>query len=124
MCLREGKGQPCVVEKSDMSAGFCNLGMWISNFKWLILKARDPKTKIWKYFVEKCMPFGGSISCAHFQNFSDSIAHLVKFKSKHKKRPLNYLDDFFFTALHKVIINIFLMVCAEINFLVSFDKTF
>ena len=49
------------------------------------------------FFVDKCMPFGASISCAHFKKFLDTVAHIVQYKT-HKK-PINYLDNFFFAAL-------------------------
>ena len=72
------------------------------------------------------MPFGASISCAIFQAFSDSIAHLVQFRTK--KPLVNYLDDFFFAALCKALcdgqVNVFLDICDSICFPVSLEKTF
>ena len=41
------------------------------------MKARHPRTKVVKYFVDKCLPFGAAISCAIFQALSNAIAHLV-----------------------------------------------
>ena len=90
------------------------------------MKAKCPFDGRWYYFVDKCLPFGSSISCAHFQAFSDAVAHIVSFRTK--KETVNYLDDFFFAALIRLLCNqqvqAFLDVCAEINFPVSFDKTF
>ena len=92
------------------------------------MKAQDPKdsTKRWYFFVDKCMPFGASISCSHFQRFSDAVAYLVKFFTG--KDNVNYLDDFFFVALLKAICNgqveTFLRICKLINFPVSMEKTF
>ena len=72
------------------------------------------------------MPFGASISCSHFQRFSDAISHIVAFKSGYQN--VNYLDDFFFVALLKLLCNgqikTFLEVCKKINFPVSMEKTF
>ena len=92
MCISEGVLS--MTGKSDMSLAFCHLRMRIQDFCWLVMKAKNPVPKVWQYFVNKCLPFGSSISCAHFQKFSDSIAFLVKVKSHRKKKPLNYLDDF------------------------------
>ena len=77
------------------------------------------------FFIDKCLPFGAAISCAHFQKVSDAIACLVKVRTK--KDLFNYLDDFFFTALMKIWcdeqIKIFLDICKEIGFPVSMEKT-
>ena len=86
----------CYVSKSDFSAAFCNLGIKPEHWKFLIMKARNRKTKNWCYFIDKCLPFGAAISCAHFQAVSDAIAHIVKFLTR--KTPINYLDDFLFIA--------------------------
>ena len=73
------------------------------------------------------MPFGASISCAHFQAFSDAVSHIVSTKMGNK-RNINYLDDFFFVALLKAMcdeqLQCFLDVCKQINFPVALDKTF
>ena len=44
----------------------------------LIMKARDPKSGEWKYFVDKCLPFGAAISCSIFQRFSNALANVLK----------------------------------------------
>ena len=71
MCLEAGKG--CFGAKSDMSMAFRNVLMDKKSWCYLILKATDPETGITFYFVDKCLPFGASISCAIFQEFSNSI---------------------------------------------------
>ena len=85
-----------------------------------------PKTDITHYFVDKCLPFGSSISCAHFQAVSDAIAYVVKYRTK--EDTLNYLDDYFFAAFFKYYcdwqVNQFTQVCKEIRFPVSLEKTF
>ena len=65
MCTREGKG--CYVAKSDMKSAFRNLPIKPEDWRWLVMKAQDPWDNRWKFFVDKCLPFGSSISCAHFQ---------------------------------------------------------
>ena len=78
------------------------------------------------YFIDKCLPFGAAISCAHFQVFSDAIAHILRVKSKQDN--INYLDDFLFSALLTAFCNaqvdLFLEVCNQINFPVSIEKTY
>ena len=72
-CLEEGVA--CYIAKSDMKSAFRNLGMSKKDWKWLILMAKSPIDGKIYYFVDKCLPFGASISCSHFQRFSDAIAH-------------------------------------------------
>ena len=89
------------MSKSDFLAAFCNLGIFPGDWKYLIMKARDPETGKWVFFVDKCLPFGAAISCAIFQAVSDAIAHIVK--SLTKKVPVNYLEDYLFIALLKSV---------------------
>ena len=92
------------------------------------MKARNPIDNQWCFFIDKCLPFGSSISCKLFQEFSNSIAHIVQWKLRTKKKITNYLDDFLFVALLKWLCNLkvetFLEVCKEINFPVNMDKTY
>ena len=113
------------VRKSDMSMAFRHVPMKPRDFKYLILKADHPFTGKTFYFIDKCLPFRSSISCKIFQEISNSIAHLVTFRTK--KPTLNYLDDYFFVHLLKQVcdwqVNQFLQVCEEIKFPVSLEKT-
>ena len=59
--------------KTDAQSAFRILPLSVSSTKWTVMKAHDPLTKIWKYFVNKCLPFGVSISCALFQRFSNAL---------------------------------------------------
>ena len=112
--------------KSDMSAAFRNLGIKMEHWKYLIMKARNPKDGKMYYFVDKCLPFGAAISCSHFQRFSNAIAHLVTYRTN--KPLVNYLDDFLFVALLAFMCNMqidaFLEICQLIRFPVSLEKTF
>ena len=124
LCIKEG--QACFCAKSDMSMAFRNIPMNKNSWCLLILKATHPISSKTYYFVDKSLPFGASISCAIFQAFSDSIAYLVKFRTK--RDLVNYLDDFFFAALCKAICNgqvqVFLDICHSICFSVSLEKTY
>ena len=120
-------GQNCAIGKSDMKSAFRNLGIKPDQFYLLVLKAESPIDGKTYYFIDKCLPFGGSISCSHFQRVSNCIAHIVRWRNNGMSN-INYLDDYFFVALLKSVcdwqIRNFLQVCEEINFPVSLDKTF
>ena len=124
LCIRAGKG--CKISKSDMKSAFRNLGLNRSSWNWMVMKVVSPLDGITYYFVDKCLPFGASISCALFQSFSDAVSHIVKKKSKADN--VNYLGDFLFVAmLHAFCnaqLNMFLTICDRINFPVSLEKTF
>ena len=68
--------------KSDLSNAFRIVPGKINQRKWLTLKAMHPLTKRVYYFVDLCMPFGASISCAIFQAFSNALAHIMEWLLK------------------------------------------
>ena len=113
------------VGKSDMKSTFRNLGMSVASFKFLVMKTTSPLDGNTYYFVDKCLPFGAAISCAHFQAFSDAVAHIVS--TKLGKRIINYLDDYLFVAYLRLLCNqqiqLFLNICEQINFPVAMEKT-
>ena len=86
--------------------------------------AKSPLQCRFYYFVDKCMPFGSSISCAHFQAFSNAISHVMTVKTG--KKNVNYLDDFLFIAFLRWVCNqqvqSFLDICSQIPFPVSMEK--
>ena len=92
----------------------------------LVMKAYHPITNKVYYFVDKCLPFGSSISCAIFQDVSNAIAYIVKHRTK--KPNVNYLDDYLFAAALKRMcdwqIKVFLDVCEQIRFPVAIEKTY
>ena len=112
--------------KTDLSMAFRVLPMKISCFCWLVLMAEDPADGKMKYFVDKCLPFGASISCLHYQRFSNSLRHIMEFKTG-CKTITNYLDDFLFAAITKwlcdQLIREFLALCKLINIPVTEEKT-
>ena len=124
LCLAESETGFCHISKSDMSMVFRNVPLRPCDWPLLLLMAKHPLTGKTYYFVDKCLPFGASISCVIFQSFSDSVSHLVTFRTK--RRNVNYLDDFFFVAMLRLMcdwqVNTFLQVCQQINFPVSLEK--
>ena len=121
------KTSPIFAGKSDIKSAFRILGLSRSSWNWLVMKARDPRTNEWKYFIDKCLPFGASISCALFQRFSDSLCFLIEHKLQVSKRITNYLDDFLFIARMLVRCNFmlqqFLQLCADLGIPVAMEKT-
>ena len=123
LCLQEGKH--CKCSKSDWKTAFRHFPILSKFWNLLVMKAKDPETGKWWYFVDKCMPFGSSISCSHFQKFSDAIAHVMRVKTG--KDNVNYLDDFLFIALLRWLCNhqtsLFMEICETIHFPVALEKT-
>ena len=119
-------GINCSAAKSDMTSAFCHLGILRRHWKYLVMMAESPIDSKIYHFIDKCLPLGASISCAHSQEFSNAVAHIVRFRTK--KDLLNYLDDFLFVALLKALcdkqVSTFLDICKTINFPVSLEKTF
>ena len=99
--------------------------MAVLDFLLLLIKAEHPETGKTYYFVDKCLPFGSSISCAIFQRFSDVISFAVTYKTGEEN--VNYLDDFLFVAWllqHcKEQVQTFINICDFIGFPVALDKT-
>ena len=123
-CIQEGNS--CKIAKSDIKNAFRHLGIRVADFSLLVMCAQNPANQQWCWFMDKALPFGSSISCKLFQEFSDCVAHLVKFQAK--KVTINYLDDYLFCSYLQQDCNrqvrIFLAICGQINFPVSLEKTF
>ena len=93
------------------------------------MEAKNPITNKWCYFVDKCLPFGSSISCRIFQRFSNVLAHITDFKLKHipDRAITNYLDDFLKIALSEALCNemiqMFHEVCEALGVPLAKEKT-
>ena len=114
--------------KTDLSNAFRILGLKRSSFRWVLMQATDPKTGEVKIFIEKALSFGGSISCSHFQHFSNCLKHIVEyFTSGPKLWLVNYLDDFLFlqTTRNKCeeLVRFFINLCEWLGVPVVMDKT-
>ena len=125
---RSSQTNTIFASKSDLKSAFRLLGLSRESWPWLLMKAQDPQTGEWKYFIDKCLPFGASISCAHFQRFSNALCHLTEYLTQSKKGTItNYLDDFLFIALTLLrcnsLISTFLKLCDSLGIPVSMNKT-
>ena len=97
---------PIWMGKTDLSSAFRVLPLSKKCWFLLVMMVKDPVTGKTCFFVDKCLPFGSSISCALFQSFSDDLAHLLNFDTRHMRLTIffpitNYLDDFWFLALSR-----------------------
>ena len=94
LLLRGNTNQPIFMGKTDAQSAFRILPLSRASWQWVIMKAINPVTRTLFYFVDKCLLFGASISCSHFQRVSDAIKYLLEFRTKIFNCICNYLDDF------------------------------
>ena len=99
--MEAGKGY--YVAKTDLKSAFRQLPIRKENWCWLVMKAVCPDDGKTYYFFDKCTPFGSSISCSHFQRFSDSLEAIFFYRTGHHAN--NYLDDFLFATYLKNVCN-------------------
>ena len=117
---------------ADLESAFRLVAMNKRSWSLLVMKARNPESGIMFYFIDKCMPFGSSISCAIFQKFSNALHHIVTYKMLATNLTVttfitNYLDDFLFIAILEQgcyhIMVIFHETCKVIGIPVAENKT-
>ena len=128
LCLKEANYNkvPVFIARSDVSAAFQNLCISCKYWRYLVMKAKNPIDQRWYYFFDKCLAFGASISCSHYQKVSNAVTHILKYRTN--KDSVNYLDDNFFVQLIKSLcdhqVEEFLKICNLIGLPISIDKTF
>ena len=98
-----------------------------SCYSLLIMKAFNPFNGKMEFYVQKNLPFGHSISCSHFQRFSNSLKHIYEHMMGVSLIMVNYIDDFLFLALSQALCNSrvrkFLQLCKRLGVPVALDKT-
>ena len=128
----EGQGHSEVFKviyfgKTDIKSAFRQVPLKRTMWPLLILKATNPSNGQVCYSVDKCLPLGASISCSHFQKFSNALKHIVEVLERKYNSLTNYLDDFLF--LHflrqecEKFMNRFMSVCEQINLPIAVEKT-
>ena len=121
--------QPIFFARTDVQSAFRILPLKIKCIKWLVMKAVNPLSGELCYFVEKCLLFGSSISCSHFQRFSNALKHIYQWRvgRVNRKSSTNYLDDFLFItrllSLCNQFVNTFLQICSEVGVPIATEKT-
>ena len=111
--------------KTDVESAFCLVPLSPWSWMWFLMYAKNPVTKVGQYFVDKCLPFGASISCAIFQRFSNALCHITKVRTR-MTTITNYLDDFHFLAYTKALCNAmissFLDICNQVGVPIAVEK--
>ena len=127
-CLNTSGKQnsPVYLAKSDLVSAFRMLPIKREHWRWLIFKADNPLTRETVYFVDKCLPFGASISCSHYQRFSNGLRRIAEFITGKQLSITNYLDDFLFVekteSACNQLVRTFLNICSKLGVPVSADK--
>ena len=114
-------GQGCMLGKSDLKNAFRLLPVSANNFDQLGFRFND------KYYFDKALPFGCSISCATFEKFATFLESAVLRRSP-VGRLLHYLDDFLFggrkhTRDCKTVMDHFHICMSELGVPVAGEKT-
>ncbi|MEW8547291.1 MAG: reverse transcriptase domain-containing protein [Candidatus Thiodiazotropha sp.] len=86
--LMQDLGSNCKLFKMDLKNAFRLLPVNRNDFELLGFKFNG------KYYVEKSLPFGCSISCRTFERFATFLEFAVKRRIDSDARLLHYLDDY------------------------------
>lgn len=117
LCLNNGPG--CYLTKTDLKSAFRQLPVHPSDLHLLGIRLDG----FW--FIDSCIPFGLSIACKLFKNFSTALHwHVAKIISA---AIIHYLDDYLFGGKSHVEcgqkLQAFMDFCQELGFPVAADKT-
>ena len=93
-------------------------------------ESKNPETKQWVFLFDKCLPFGTAISCTIFQQLSNVLTYITKFKLKNLVPQFNIsnnLDDFLKIAISRADCNLMLTMfhafCEELGVPLAKEKT-
>jgi hypothetical protein len=119
MIQRIGKGG--MLAKADIKSAFRLLKVAPSDFDQLGFRFEG------KYYFDKCLPMGASISCSIFENFSTALHWFTELQC-HNKNILHYLDDFLLggpaeSPLCQITLDTFRDVCKTWGVPLAEDKT-
>ena len=114
-------GPNALLGKMDISNAFRLLPVRPEDFCLLGFTFQD------KYYIDKCLPMGCSISCALFEKFSTFLHWALEQKSQ-MTDLIHYLDDFLFAGKQNThncqqIMNHFESLCQELGVPLSREKT-
>ena len=118
---------PIFMVKTNVVSAFRLVPLRIDQRAWLIMKAVDPESNKTFFFVEKNLPFGASLSFRIFQDFSDSLKHILEQQTGKNFQITNYLDDYMFIDVSSADCNRlvleFFSICKSIGCPLSLEKT-
>ena len=117
----------CAYAKTDVQSAFRLVPLSRKTWNLLLMAAEHPQSGKKYWFVKKCLSFGHSISCCHFQRFSSAVKHIFEHKSGRRMSVTNYLDDFLFVAASKdacnAMVRQFISICIDLGIPLAEDKT-
>ena len=127
-CLRMStKNLVIYYSKTDLKSAFRIVPCKPDNFCLLVMQMKHPRTNVVHYFMDKCLPFGASRSCALFQAFSDALKYLFEEITGNHYHVTNYLDDYLFyhesPERCNLMVSQFIQLCSRLNVPVSEEKT-
>ena len=111
-------GKGAYMSKADVKSAFRNIPMCKEDLSLLGIKLDE------QFYIDCCLPFGASTSCAIFEDVAGLIHWLAENTSK--QQFVHYLDDFF-TARQKAawckqVMQVFQDLCKEIGLPLAEDK--
>lgn len=111
--------------KLDRKNAFRVLSIHPHDRRWQVLKAENPLTSEFVYFVDLCVSFGNRASCFLYEKFSRALAHV--YASRAGQEGVSYLDDSLQIGDGESETNrylgIFLDICSAINMPIAEDKS-
>ena len=117
----------CYLSKTDVQSAFRLVPLSPDQYYLLILKAENPLDGKTYFFADKNLPFGSSISCSHFQRFSNAVRHVLEFQTQRTFAVTNYLDDFLFVEKTRMkcnqLVRTFLTICEYLGIPIAEEKT-
>jgi hypothetical protein len=119
--LVQGQGKGALLAKCDIKSAFRLLPIYPGDFDLLGFKFQG------KYFIDKCLPMGASISCALFESFSSYLEYQIKVIAK-SEAICHYLDDFLFVGPGKSLacqelLKAFQAMCDKLGVPLAPEKT-
>lgn len=114
-------GHEALVARLDIKNAFRLLPVHKSDFQLLGYRIQG------KIFVDKCLPFGCSISCSKFEKFSTFLEWALKQQAK-SNDVVHYLDDFLVAGRKGTqdcanLMSIFSFICLELGVPLAHEKT-
>lgn len=114
-------GQSALIGKMDIKSAFRLLPVNPADFDCLGIKFQN------KFYIDKCLPMGCSVSCSLFEKFSTFLEWAVK-KDSRSDSIDHYLDDFIFAGRKgrtecRDLMHNFEKVCFELGVPLACDKT-
>ncbi len=115
-------GPGCYLAKTDISSAFSHVPIHPSDWHLLGMTFQG------QYYVDKCLPFGLSTSCAIFESISTAIEAVVTYYLRDTQFLNHYLDDFIGSSGESIltddIVDMVIRVCTEVGLPIAHDKTF